>query len=71
MRANEKNSGKVDVARQPRFASALGLNRLAARDKKSVPIASDQDQTVFAGIVKHLDIAGPNLPSRKNFTARR
>jgi hypothetical protein len=25
-----------------------------------VPIASDHDQTVFAGIIEHLDIAGPN-----------
>ncbi len=48
-----------------------GLDRLAARDKKSAPIASDQDQTVFAGTVKHLDIAGPSLRSRKNFTAWR
>jgi hypothetical protein len=32
-----------------------------------VPMASDQDQIVFAGIIEYLDIAGPNREDFPNF----
>jgi hypothetical protein len=32
-----------------------------------VPIADDQHQTVFAGVIEHLDIAGPNRKDLSKF----
>jgi hypothetical protein len=81
----EKNSGKVDVTYQPRFAGALEqcqqmsafnmptpatnedndtrIGSFGRQRQKVVPIAGDQHQTVFAGVIEYLNIGGPN---RKN-----
>jgi hypothetical protein len=85
----EKNSGKVDVAYQPRLASAFeqcqqmsafsmptlatnedndpGIGLFGCQRQEVVPIAGDQDQTVFADVIEDLNVGGPNRKDLPKF----
>jgi hypothetical protein len=45
----------------------IRIGSFGRQRQEVVPIASDQDQTVFTGIIEHLDIAGPNREDLPKF----
>ena len=44
-----------------------GIGLFGRQRQEVVPIAGDQHQTVFAGVIEHLDIAGPNRKDLPKF----